>query len=308
MSEKVENLFTALNAAQAVMSGAKKDAENPHLRSKYADLASVWDACRGPLTSNGLAVIQMPSSDGPEVTVTTLLTHKSGEWIASDLTLTSDKNTPQGAGSAITYARRYGLSAMAGIAPEDDDGNEAEGRNKKTGSREQQQEVANRKLGRPSGPPETPVEESTQKGPQAVSTTKDGVFLAQTKAFKDSLQEPLYRYVLKRAGYEKSNEAVTPEQKSSLLKKLAAAQKVATVAKNGEFMPNLMPAEVFALLPETSIAAILKEFRAKLTKACGGVDIAQEEYESARGASLTQWDFCNALQRKVEHYGQQGVA
>ncbi len=129
MSATQGALFTALSAAQAVMTGAKKDSENPHFRSKYSDLASVWDACREPLTRNGFCVIQpVTSMSTTSVTVTTMLAHKSGEWIACDLTLTSDKATPQGIGSAITYARRYGLSAMAGIAPEDDDGNAASGR------------------------------------------------------------------------------------------------------------------------------------------------------------------------------------
>ncbi len=129
MSATQSALFTALSAAQAVMSGAKKDSENPHFKSKYSDLASVWDACREPLTENGFCVLQpITSMSTTSVTVTTMLAHKSGEWIACDLTLTSDKATPQGIGSAITYARRYGLSAMAGIAPEDDDGNAASGR------------------------------------------------------------------------------------------------------------------------------------------------------------------------------------
>jgi hypothetical protein len=111
--------------AQGEMEGAAKANVNPHFKSKYADLASVWDACRAPLAKNGLSVLQPVRADGPSVTVTTILAHSSGEWIEESLTMTAAQNTPQGVGSAITYGRRYGLSAMVGIAPEDDDGNAA---------------------------------------------------------------------------------------------------------------------------------------------------------------------------------------
>jgi hypothetical protein len=125
MSPSISNLATALALAQAEVAGAVKDKVNPHLNSRYADLASVWDACRVPLTKNGLAVIQLPFADGPKVKLITRLVHKSGEWISSELTMVAVQNTPQGIGSAITYARRYALSAMVGVAPEEDDGTAA---------------------------------------------------------------------------------------------------------------------------------------------------------------------------------------
>jgi hypothetical protein len=128
MSATIGKLAEALAAAQAEMEGAVKDATNPHFRSKYADLASIRDACR-PLAKHGIAHLQPTRAEGPHVTVTTLLVHSSGEWIAEDLTLTAGQNTPQAVGSAITYGRRYGLAAMVGIAPEDDDGEAAEPRN-----------------------------------------------------------------------------------------------------------------------------------------------------------------------------------
>jgi hypothetical protein len=115
-------LARALAKAQAVMEGASKDKTNPAFKSRYADLASVWDACRGPLTSNGLAVVQLvTSADKTSVTVETRLLHEGGESLSSTLTLPVEKATAQGVGSAITYARRYGLSAMVGVAPDDDD-------------------------------------------------------------------------------------------------------------------------------------------------------------------------------------------
>lgn len=128
-------LARALAKAQAVMESAKKTSTNPFLSKenskagRYADLASVWDACREPLTSNGLAVVQLvTSADKTSVTVETRLLHEGGESISSTLTMPVEKATAQGVGSAITYARRYSLSALVGVAPDDDDGNAASGR------------------------------------------------------------------------------------------------------------------------------------------------------------------------------------
>lgn len=124
-SDSIAALAAALAKAQGEMEGAAKANINPHFKSKYADLASVWDACRVPLSKHGLSVLQPVSADGPRVTVTTILAHSSGEFISESLTMTAAQNTPQGVGSTITYGRRYGLASMVGIAPEDDDGNAA---------------------------------------------------------------------------------------------------------------------------------------------------------------------------------------
>lgn len=121
----IGKLALALSKAQGMLKGAAKDSENPHFRSKYADLASVWDACREALSKNEIAIIQ-PLSGGPDtITITTILVHSSGESVYSALTLRPTKPDPQGIGSAATYGRRYGLAAMVGVAPEDDDGNAA---------------------------------------------------------------------------------------------------------------------------------------------------------------------------------------
>lgn len=127
-SSSIAALAAALAKAQGEMEAATKANINPHFKSRYADLASVWDACRGPLSKHGLAVLQPVSADGARVTVTTILVHSSGEWLSEALTMTAAQNTPQGVGSTITYGRRYGLSSMVGIAPDDDDGNAASGR------------------------------------------------------------------------------------------------------------------------------------------------------------------------------------
>ena len=127
----IGKLASALAKAQAMLKGASKDSENPHFKSKYADLASVWDACREALTKNDIAVIQ-PLSGGPDtITVTTILVHSSGEMVSSALTLKPNQPDAQGMGSAATYGRRYGLAAMVGVAPEDDDGNAASGKEPK---------------------------------------------------------------------------------------------------------------------------------------------------------------------------------
>lgn len=124
-SDTLVELAKALNAAQAEMSGAKKKAANPFFKSKYADLNSVVDAVRIPFAENGLSYSQFPIFEDGKVGVETILMHSSGEWISSKLLLPMVKQDPQAAGSAITYARRYALQAIAGIPAEDDDGNAA---------------------------------------------------------------------------------------------------------------------------------------------------------------------------------------
>lgn len=127
-SDNIDQIATALASAQRLMEGASKDTINPFYKSNYADLASVWLAIREPLGAHGLAVVQLPSADGQKVTITTILTHSSGQYISSELTMTAKEDSPQAVGSCITYARRYALQSVAGVAPEDDDGEGAQGR------------------------------------------------------------------------------------------------------------------------------------------------------------------------------------
>lgn len=117
----MKELFTALNMAQAQIKGALKDSTNPHFKSRYADLESVIDAVRLPFAANGLAFIQSASEDGQNMR--TIITHVSGESYVTQVPLIITKNDMQGVGSAITYARRYGLAAAAGLSQTDDDGN-----------------------------------------------------------------------------------------------------------------------------------------------------------------------------------------
>ena len=124
-SESVKEIASALNKAQSEMSGAKKKGMNPFFKSKYADLNSVVDAVRIPFCENGLSYSQFPIFRDSCVGVETILLHESGEWMSGELLLPMTKQDPQAAGSAITYARRYALQAIAGIPAEDDDGNGA---------------------------------------------------------------------------------------------------------------------------------------------------------------------------------------
>jgi hypothetical protein len=123
-SPTLGKVFAAIAKAQRAMGPALKGAINPHLKSKYADLASVQAACIPALNEAGLAVIQAPEVNGSSVKTWTIFGHaESGEWIGQGVNITASKADAQGIGSAITYGARYGLARMAGIQQEDDDGN-----------------------------------------------------------------------------------------------------------------------------------------------------------------------------------------
>jgi len=127
-SPTIAKLAVALAKVQAVMAPALKDSENPFFKSKYADLSSVWDVCRKPLTDNGLAVVQVTEeTDGTVIKLCSTLVHESGEFIRSVLCMRPVKLDPQSVGSCLTYMRRYSLSALVGVCTGDDDGNSASG-------------------------------------------------------------------------------------------------------------------------------------------------------------------------------------
>lgn len=129
-SDSIGALAAALAKAQKAFKPAIKDANNPFFKSKYVDLSGAIDAIRDALADNGLSVVQSVDS-GDKLTLQTTLMHSSGEWIASVYPITAAKQDPQGIGSAVTYARRYSLMALVGLAAEDDDGEAAEGRQHK---------------------------------------------------------------------------------------------------------------------------------------------------------------------------------
>ena len=129
-SESIAALAAALSKAQADITGALKDSSNPFFKSKYADLASCWDACRKQLAANGLAVIQTTNTTDAGVVLVTTLAHSSGEWIRGVLPVVTKDAGPQAQGSGITYARRYALAAIVGLAQIDDDAEAAQARGK----------------------------------------------------------------------------------------------------------------------------------------------------------------------------------
>ena len=126
-SESISKIAAALVAFSGDIKAIEKDGNNPHFRSTYATLDNMIDETKPLLKKHGLTVMQFPGGDGEKVTVRTMILHESGEFIESEpLTLKAVKMDPQGAGSAITYARRYSYAAALSLSlGDDDDGNAA---------------------------------------------------------------------------------------------------------------------------------------------------------------------------------------
>jgi hypothetical protein len=124
-SEQTNDLVSALVKASAEIKTAKKDAENPFFKSKYSDLPSIVDACKSALLKNNLVVTQSTTLVNGVTALVTTLHHTSGQWIRGYYPVTAVKADPQAMGSAITYARRYALSAIVGVVSEDDDDGES---------------------------------------------------------------------------------------------------------------------------------------------------------------------------------------
>lgn len=121
-SEQINELAKALADFQSEVKDPSKDKENPYFKSKYVALDGVLQTVRPVLAKHGLSVMQLPTSDETAVTVTTLLMHSSGQFIESEpFKVLLTKKDAQAAGSALTYARRYSLSSVLGIAWDDDD-------------------------------------------------------------------------------------------------------------------------------------------------------------------------------------------
>jgi ERF superfamily len=130
-SEMINELAASLSKAQGEMQAAIKDKINPFFKSSYADLGSVWDAARPVLSKYGLCVMQTTEILPTGIVMVTTLAHISGQWMKSYLPLNPAKNDSQGIGAALTYLRRYSLSAIVGVVcDEDDDGETSVGRGK----------------------------------------------------------------------------------------------------------------------------------------------------------------------------------
>jgi hypothetical protein len=125
ISEQIAELVGALAKAQGSMPSALRSSTNPHFRSKYADLAAIREAAREPLATNGLSIVQGIRTVPNGLECETILFHASGQSIRETLTIPVGKMDAQSLGSAATYARRYSLMSLLGLASEDDDGESA---------------------------------------------------------------------------------------------------------------------------------------------------------------------------------------
>lgn len=138
-SDSTKELFGALSKFRAQVKQPAKTAKNPYFNSKYVTLEGVMQAIDAALPGTGLAYSQLVEDCENGASVTTLVTHSSGEWMmVGPLTLTPTKRDPQGQGSAITYAKRYQLASAFGISSDiDDDGNAGTFEDRNMGNRRQ---------------------------------------------------------------------------------------------------------------------------------------------------------------------------
>ncbi len=206
---------------QSAIKPAIKDATNPAFRSKYADLGAVWEAVRGPLGDNGFGIIQAPQFEGETMFLETILLHQSGERMTSRYPLRPAKQDPQGFGSAITYAKRYAISAMLGvIADEDDDGNAASNGNHKPAQQTQRDAI------------QTPMQ-PTQDDPDVTEGVKNWVLKEKGKLamltrlpdllmWQDEREAELHRLLKKAPEHHKDLMAYYQQVFANLSKKEAA--------------------------------------------------------------------------------------
>ena len=155
-SEAINELAAALAKAQAKITGAVKNAANPHFRSSYANLEAIWDAIREPLSSNGLAVIQTTGANPTTglLELVTTLAHSSGQFVQGRFPIMTAKQDAQGIGSATTYARRFALAAIVGVYQTDDDA-EAATRSAVIAAAQEPKKAAAPKLAAPTRPATT---------------------------------------------------------------------------------------------------------------------------------------------------------
>lgn len=185
-SELINELATALSKAQGEMQAAVKDKVNPFFKSSYADLGSVWDAARPVLSKYGLCVIQTTDfvPERNQIMLVTTLVHTSGQWVKSYLPLNPAKNDSQGVGAAITYLRRYSLSAIVGVVcDDDDDGETAVGRGKS------QQKQDNAPPKKDNVQPNTPIEKLDKPEIIALTNLINGLDEESNKSFRDWIRK-----------------------------------------------------------------------------------------------------------------------
>lgn len=201
-SPTIGALCAALAKAKVDFSPAVKDGANPFFHSDYLTLAGAYKATTTGLSNNGLAVIQATSFTNDSLTLTTVLAHSSGEWISGAYPINPVKSDPQGIGSAITYARRYAFMAIVGLAPEDDDGNEANGREAQARQeRESVQVPANRNL----------IPHGIQPTNTAPQVLRQPVAVSKERQEYDRLVDS----IIKKVGAEEGNHQINAIKKSN---------------------------------------------------------------------------------------------
>lgn len=192
-SEQINELATALAKCQAELTFAVKDSTNPFHKSKYADLTSVWDSIRQPLTKNGLCVVQTIETHADNVILVSTLMHSSGQWIKSSLPVLNANKTSQGQGSGITYARRYALAALVGCVQDDDDGESAMPKNREEKpKKEQKKEEA----------PSPVIDSEKRKTLHSISKHCDSAYLEKINIYLKSIDI---------VGFENVTEKVYPK-------------------------------------------------------------------------------------------------
>ncbi len=128
-SEEIAEIAAAIAKAQLELENVERSGTNPHFRSRYAQLGAVLAEARAKFAQHNVAIVQAAiNGEGSNIGVVTRLAHASGQWIESTLYVAPTKFDAQGAGSVISYLRRYALMAMVGLAPDDDDAEAAVGR------------------------------------------------------------------------------------------------------------------------------------------------------------------------------------
>ena len=269
MSGRLDKIAPALARAQGRISHAPKDSKNPFFHSTYADLPTVWNAFRSIFADEGLSVVQVPvSTEKASVSLTSILLHESGQYIAGRLTMYPKDNTPQGAGSCITYMRRYMAQGLTSVCPDDDDdGNAASGGSKKA--------------------PLTPTSESL-----APNQDTEGVILSVTQAVKDGPYTIKMAFADGEMVFQQSLLPVTPQTLYALTK--SKQQVLFQYRKKGQNLeliqlrpqePQAAPQEDAQEMDGQWYSGYLKAYGSKKTKNGGVVHTFQFQAEDGQKVS-----------------------
>ncbi len=203
-SNTIKELAAALAKFQSTVPNVGKDGMNPYFKSKYATLENTISTVRADLAKNGLSFSQFPTGENE---LATILMHSSGEYIKATAKMSPKDNTPQGQGSAITYLRRYALSAILGIATEDDDDGNAASTAKKEPMKAYQV------------PRKVPAADDEAGGHVNKEEVSDEVEELQREGIKDIMRQ-LKKPLSKKAIKDLTGLEYTPEHFDGIYKKL----------------------------------------------------------------------------------------